>query len=436
MIIGVFVPNDSLKHLQTLLDPYKNITFEFFSYEYLDEVKELYQKNTNYLDGYFFSGLLSYTVIRESFGEFDKPVTYLKISEADFYKKLFEIKMNYPDFELNKVFIDFHVENKKIEDFIKSLSTNQRPLTLREEDIFITDDAYERIFTFHSRLHETNKIDWSFTRFANILDLLRNNNYKFHYFEISNETVHHTLMNLINEINLHVLQENQIVCGYLTINNVTEEIKEIKLLNLHSLLLNYNYKNANQLVIKKENGGFELITNHSALQSMTNDLSSCSLLHYLSSYFEESIHIGWGIGKTFIQAQLNAKQACDYSINNQLSNTFIVKGDNTIIGPLIGIENKENSPNILANTEKLEKLQTSLHMTRDKLNKILLAFYKFDQSQITSSQFAEAIGLSIRSANRILKEAEEKSLVIAEDDTQSGLQGRPRKIYRLNRNLL
>lgn len=437
MNIGVFVPNNqSLHRLQNLLKTYKNVSFTFYAYENLAELKEMYRSNYRWLDGYFFSGLFTYLVIKQAFEKFEKPVAYVRISEADFYKRLFEIQTKHPEINLSKVLIDFHLENDKVTEFIETQSDDHRPEKIKRKDIYISDDSYERIFNIHRSLHQSGKIEWSFTRFANITHLLEEHKYKYFYFTISNETIHHTLMKLIDEINMQVLQENQIVCGYLSLENVAEHEKEIKKLNLHSLLLDFTHKKMNQLMIHHASDGFELVTNYAVLQQMTADFRLCSLMHYLSSYFKETVHIGWGTGKTFIQAKTNAKQGWQFSVNNEMNSTYIVKDDGIVVGPLLGKEMTEDDAQILADHNVLKKLQLTLKMTRDKLNKIFLAFYQVDTPYITSNQFAEAVGLSVRSANRILKEAEEKNLVLSTYDTDSGLQGRPRKLYELNKEML
>lgn len=435
MIIGVFVPDHSADSFQQLLRTYKNVQFEFYSYQKLEEVINAYEKNAPFLDGYFFSGALSYRIIEEKFGNFDKPVTFLKISEADFYKKLFHIILDNPTLTLSRVFLDFHFESKEIANFVENLPPNQRPLLISNEENILTEDVYERLFDTHEQLYTSGKIDLSFTRFANIVDHLEEKNYPYYYFDISKETIHHTLMNLITEINLNVLKENQIACGYLKINLASDDVKEIKLLNLHSLLLDFNHKHQNQLVIRKVNDVFEITTNYNTIEQLTNNFSACSLLHDISLFIKEPIHIGWGIGKSLIQAQTNAKKACDYSINNHISSTYIAENDNKLIGPLVGGPLENYVDVNLLEKNHLEQLQQKLDMTRDKLHKIILAFTQAGNNQVSSAFFAESLGISIRSANRILKEAEEKGLVIAELDTDSGLQGRPKKIYHLNRDV-
>lgn len=84
----------------------------------------------------------------------------------------------------------------------------------------------------------------------------------------------------------------------------------------------------------------------------------------------------------------------------------------------------------------MDTLKERLNMSNDRIHKVLLAFDQVNLKELTSSDFASLLQISDRSANRILKEAEENGLVTVKDDRESGLQGRPRKFYVLNEGLL
>ncbi|HLS35267.1 MAG TPA: hypothetical protein VK061_03410 [Bacillota bacterium] len=437
MHIGVFTALDNKERLKKLLETFEDVTFEFFPYEKVEEVTESFEKNARFLDGYLFSGYLSYWLIKDLFGKFDKPVVYLKMSDADFYKKLIYIMMRDRDIDLSRVFIDFHAESEAIADYINSLPEENRPLIAEDEHVYASDDVYERASKMHKEFHDDGKVDISFTRLANIIPQLEEHEIPYHYFDISDETIIETIEDLMNDVHIHLLQDNQIVSGAVKVRVDNEDLKEVRMLNLHSALLDYNYRDNHELIIHERDDYFEVMTNYMELEMLTNNFQSCSLLHFLQQKLSDSIHIGWGVGKTFAQARVNAQMACDYSYNNNVGSTYIIKNEERMIGPLVG---KRHIPHAtdssLVSLAEIEKLTEKLDMTRDKLNKIFLSFNRVENDYISSSLFAETVGLSVRSANRILKEAEEKRLVIGMVDSSSGLQGRPRKLYRLNRDVL
>src|SRR5690625_1373156 len=125
MNIGVFVPNYIAERMKSLLKDYPHVKFRFFVYKELKEVNDFYEKNIHFLDGVLFSGLLAHMLVKEKFGEFTKPVTYLKLSDADFYKKLFHMTLDRPNIDFSKVFIDFHAESKEVQNFIEQFPENQ-----------------------------------------------------------------------------------------------------------------------------------------------------------------------------------------------------------------------------------------------------------------------------------------------------------------------
>src|SRR5690625_1769346 len=247
MNISVFVPNYRADRLQQLLNPYKNVQFEFFRYDDIEEVLQAYETDAHFLDGYLFSGVLSYRMVKERFGDFEKPVAFLKNSESDFFKRIFHIMLDHPNIDLSRVFIDFDRESTHLQDFIQSLPAHQRPQVIENEPETIDNDVYQYIFRIHKQMHEANQVDLSLTRFANIVDWLEAESYPYYYFEMSSETIHDTLTKLIQEINFHTLKDNQIVCGYLKMENMPADVKEIKLLNLHSSLLDYSRKHHHQI---------------------------------------------------------------------------------------------------------------------------------------------------------------------------------------------
>src|SRR5699024_1821809 len=104
------------------------------------------------LDGVLFSGLLAHMLVQETFGEFTKPVTYLKMSDADFYKKMFHLTLKNPEIDFSKVFIDFHIESKEVQQFIEEFPENNRPHVVSDDEIYITNDAYERLLNIHHNL--------------------------------------------------------------------------------------------------------------------------------------------------------------------------------------------------------------------------------------------------------------------------------------------
>ncbi|WOV88164.1 hypothetical protein QWT69_03290 [Sporosarcina oncorhynchi] len=436
MNIGIFLPHFSLNRIQHILREYNEVNFHYYPYQTIEDLKAVYQANKDHLDAYFFSGQLAYMTALSDGETYPKPAYYMKMSEADFYRKLFKILLEHPHLDLSRVFIDFYQESEIIQRFVEELPVDKRPIITKDLTEYSMDDIYNESIKYHEKLHASGKIDWSFTRFVNTLEDFDNKGINYFHFEISDETIIQTANEMINAVRIDHLKSNQIVYGYLTFEFDNASLLESKFLAIHSKLLEYNYHMKNQLIIDASKNYFEITTNRSVLENMTNNFASCDLLPYLSKEDSTIFHLGWGTGRNFTEAQINAKRASRISESNQLSSTYILLEDEQLVGPLTGAQHNETPARQLLKMVSMDTLRERLNMSNDRIHKVLLAFDQVNLKELTSSDFASLLQISDRSANRILKEAEENGLVTVKDDRESGLQGRPRKFYVLNEGLL
>lgn len=436
MNIGIFLPNFSLTRVQRILNVYNNeVNFHYYPYQTIEDLKVAFQENKEKLDAYFFSGQLAYMTAIADGETYTKPALYLTMSEADFYKKMFHILLEHPDLDLSRVFIDFYSESQVIQNFVEELPVDKRPIIAKDLGNYSLDNIYKESQKLHEALHTSGEIDWSFTRLANTLEDFEKKGINHFYFEISDETIQQAANELISTVRMNSLKSNQIVYGYLTFKFDNPDLLESKFLSIHSLLLEYNYHTNNQLIIDASKNYFEITTNYSVLEKMTNGFTSCGLLPYLTKEDVTIFHLGWGTGTNFTEAQINAKRASRISESNQLSSTYILQEDEQLIGPLTGVQHDQNPTRQLLKKISIDTLQERFNMSNDRVNKVLLAFDQVNLKELTSSDFASLLQMSPRSANRILKEAEENGLVTVKNDRESGLQGRPRKLYVLKEDL-
>lgn len=347
---------------------------------------------------------------------------------------MFEMVIDHPSMDLKKVLIDFHLENEKIAAYLQAMPADIRPELLDEREVTVNDNIYERIFMKHKALHDNGLIDWSFTRFANLAARFDQEGYPYVYFDIARERVHEALIDLTTEIRLMKMKENRIVLGCLKLGLQDEEKLEMRALHVQSLLLEYAMTMQNRLVIRKNGKVFEITTDYKTLLDVTDHFKGCALIRHLSGYIDEQVSLGWGIGSSIIQARANSSEACAFAGNHPASATYIKEHEGQIIGPLLpGSHGMDVNQPAYYHPEKVNELQERFEMTRDKVNKVIVAFERIGERQVSSEAFAEALNLTVRSANRILKEAAEKGFVSVVVDTDSGLQGRPKKRYELNR---
>lgn len=437
MNIAVFLPDYHAQRLAQYLPKHSGVEYFFRTYTTLEELTTEFLACKERADAFLFSGLLSYTHLKEQLLKVDQPVTYLKLTDAEFYKKLLLIKLQHPSLDFSRVLLDFNEESESISKFIQSLPLNQRPITPSGE-LIVSRSIYQEGIEQHIQFHKENKVDYSFTRLVNILPELERNNIPHYYFELSQESIEQQTNQLIEAVHLKKLEDNQIVIGYLNCQIENPALMESELLFMHSLLLKYQHQFRHILTIDRENNRFQLTTNAALLQEMTDCYSSCALNSFLSEHFTNTFHIGWGLGDTYRQAEIHSKRALEHANNQVVSTTFICQDGQHMIGPLRR-RDEINDQKIIKRwmePSHMKELRKKVTLSEDRFNKLILAFHETGSEELSSAEFAEALKINVRSANRILSEAEKEQLVVSRFEKSSGFQGRPRKIYSLNQDFL
>ena len=431
MKIGVFVPVEQRERIETMLvQQHKDTaTFYFYPYYEVEEVAAQFLAVQQMVDGLLFSGYVSYKTVVQSQLDISVPYRYFQLSAEDFYKQLLEIVIENRRFELQHTVLDFAAESKKIQEWIEALPIAHRPYLLEKDENDFGDNVYEEVFQFHTDMIQSKRAKYVFTRFANIIPMLEKANIPYVYFEISTETLRNIVHDLFAQIEHEHLRNNQIVYGYVKIKPSNKQKKRIEELKIHAALLEFQMEQYPQLFVRDALEGFELNTTYETLVSLTNHFNACALLNELVKQRGE-IHIGWGVGRTISEAQMNAKNALDYSLHNDFSSTYI-QHEEELIGPLLYKETTLHSNELLRQSEQWQKDD---RLTRDQLNKVLYAFSTVDYTKLTSQQFATALNVTVRTANRILKSAVEVNLVRVEEE--KGKVGRPANVYYFNAHYL
>lgn len=429
--IGVFVPVDQRERMEKMLvtQHKERAAFYFYPYYEVKEVIAQFPKVQQMVDGILFSGYVSYKTVIQANLDIRIPYRYFQLSAEDFYKQLLQIMIENRHFELRHTVIDFSAESEKIQEWIKNLPDNYRPSILTKDENEFGDTVYEEVFQFHLDTIRSKRAQYVFTRFANIIPMLEKANIPYVYFEISPETMQNIVHDLFSQIEHEHLRNNQIVYGYVKVKPSHKQKKRIEELKIHAALLEFQMEQYPQLFVRDALEGFELNTTYETLVSLTNHFNACALLNELVKQRGE-IHIGWGVGRTISEAQMNAKNALDYSLHNDFSSTYI-QHEEELLGPLLYQEKMLHSNELLKRSEQWQKDD---RLTRDQLNKVLYAFSTVDYTKLTSQQFATALNVTVRTANRILKSAVEVNLVRVEEE--KGKVGRPANVYYFNAHYL
>lgn len=391
--------------------------FIYLPYEQPSQILTLFKENEYKVDGFLLSGIYTQSVLTKELRTIETPHTYLDISEADFYQTLFNLSRK-KGLDLSRVIIDFlNIENNFM-GINQLLAEEERPYIYSNQFTdYLHNEVYSQLIDFHVELWERGKVDLSITRMSNVVTELRSRGIQTLFVFPSAESIQRSLQMLIQEIEKEKLENNQTVVGYISCLS-----KEVGLLCM-SLIKQFRHKRGYSLLLHNNDSEIEIITTFGELKRLTNQFTSCSLSNYLNELMDETIHVGWGTGKSLLQARTHAVAA-----SKQERGSYVLT-ETDLIGPMQGDEKPATINRELSAGGELIQISEQSGLTILQLQKIQAVLKRAETNVISSEELAFHLGVTIRSANRLLKKLEEAKLAEVSQKKQERLRGRPKKIY-------
>lgn len=422
MIIGVIGPEDSLKNIMQIeheLD--SDIKLKYYpAFTVRDTLQVLDECQSN-SDGVLFTGRAVYD-IAVSKGNTYKPHNYIVHDTSSVY---FTLLKNYQNKPIPKR-VSSDARDVYVAQDMLSLIGIEEYYVLKYKSHY-TEDIY---INFHLKNWNAGIIDVIFTSFSPVYEYFSKKNIPvcrlFTTFSAMRSAVVHLSMQIKNyhesnaKIAVQIIRlRNEKTSEILYFDESSTMLKlQHAFLNWVSLVNGIMIPNGNELMIFSNKGS---ILDTEAKNHLFEILSSTDI----------SVFSGIGIGATPIDAEYKARKALTHS-NSQKHNTcFILHDDGVIEGPLLH-ENylKYSLHNI---DEKIKKITEETGINISHIKKLQSIMTIHDINIFTSKDLAEYMGISERSASRILKQLlQTKKAEVVNKETLSSGGGRPRNMIKIN----
>lgn len=154
----------------------------------------------------------------------------------------------------------------------------------------------------------------------------------------------------------------------------------------------------------------------------------------LLSRFKEELHInctiGVGFGINANDSGRHAKQALYQANENGPNLCYIVREDNSVIGPIdtTVFINYEQYPLVITDLRLLERAEKA-GMSASYISKLMGRIMKHQKFIYTAEELAQTLNITLRSANRILLKWLDAGLVDIIGEEKVAHRGRPKRIY-------
>ncbi|MBU5438708.1 hypothetical protein KQI42_11840 [Tissierella sp. MSJ-40] len=425
MKIAVVGYGDSVDKTLYVADKYyNNIDFVCFTVGEIDSCEDILEKCEKEVDGIIFTGQ-GFNVEVKKYGKLTKPFLCIPREGSCLMKTLWNIKDHYRD--VKKVSIDI-LEEPLVHDIFQEFR-------IEFEEIFVfpfdEDEKESKYKEWHEKLLEQDKIDLAMTSFGSIYGDFKQRGLPVARIEITTPVIKNSIDILIQLIETKKLGAAQIGIQIIELNLSNEKANHyvsLKKKNLvESKLIEYLPLVQGSLV---RGVGSEYII-FSTRGALENEKAQNYFLELMKDLSKEKliIYSGTGYGTTAFHGDNNARTALQKAKEHKESSYYIVYEDESIKGPIGEIEGY--SYNLMIKDKNLNKIAEEVGISPTYLSKII-AHMEISQKEIFEAKsLSEFLGVSERSARRILKKFLDSGYGEKVTSVQYNNVGRPTQFIKI-----
>ncbi len=411
-------------------------SYEIFVYKTFRDIPEIYRRIPNDVVGVLTSGSFPARVIQLSYPHTNRVIMPFNTDDAAICQLFFRLLDENRFLKFERIYADvvemFGIDLKTylMHDFSTPLSitTNQIVYEKGLEELFQIE---EREYQKHLKLWQSGTIDLCVTRFSSIVERLIEQGVPVYFPFPSIGYLRDICLKLFNEIEYRKMQDNSSAIISIAVagedGSVTGVSVEYQLLALQAALMEYMGADSQDYFIGRNTAGIEILTSRRYMEKITEHYSLCKLSRHLEMNFQ--INIGYGVGQDLQQARMNAKRALEKASESMGGASFVAEDEGIIPKRLIRVPKKNASALLIQKTET-EAETKKMTVPEYKIREVLKVTEEMNEGQITSQELSEKLGITKRSANRILSAMEEQGVLEISGTRATSVKGRPERIYR------
>ncbi|MGG1573074.1 hypothetical protein [Fictibacillus sp. NRS-1165] len=426
IVIGIVAPEVISRRIRKVIKAFPTFTPVFQVSDDLPDAVSLIKELTEKTDVLLFSGYEEYKLARDHI-EFSVPAHYIPLKASGLYGALFRLMRRLP--EVRGISADT-LSEQEVSKVLSEVNERLDVLPVEEDRVFQTRD---QMINLHRQLFETRKTQAALTGSKVISDEL-------HALGIPNEWVVPTAEDIINSLERALLsckkrqnKDSQVVMGRIRIIQVqglecelTGHRIQKKKTRIRRMIREYAEALEGHLIAIEEDE-FLFVTTRGIFERVSEGYKSMPLLKALKGDNQLSLSVGVGFGLCAKDAGNHAWMALRQSMQFGSNQCYIVREDKSVIGPVemsspLIYSLSVTDPALLHRAEKTG-------MTATYLTKMMAQIKRTERITYTAQEIAAILGLTIRSAHRILLQCLDAGLIKIVGEEKLSSKGRPRQVY-------
>ena len=425
--VGI-IANDTIK--TKILDALKEADYrdvELYPrwYSHQNESVTLARDLNQKTDVILFSGPVPYFLAKKE-GVLTVPADYVSFDDVSLMKGFFELQIMGVD--LSTISIDTITDSTIIR-VCKELNISYKRMKIKP----LTEENVDEDFTqFHAEHFLKGNTTFALTCRTIVYDELTKRDIPCHHLLWTNASIINAFNRLINSYQRSRYRGAQIAIGLIKVKTpaiVQERILHSRRnhIEIQQRLLNCSEQLKAGLTELGE-GLYVFYTTYGVLKQVTKSFTEFPDLTELKQ-FNVSFYIGIGTGDTVSVAEEGARKALMKAEKEGDGHVFIIIDNANLIGPI-----GQTTGRLIVRTEspKLRMLAKEIGITATSLAKMIQLVREEGRHTFSAEQLAAEIGLSTRSARRIITHLMRRGLAEAIGEEALFAQGRPKRIYRIH----
>lgn len=429
--LAVVGPSDSVKLICEVAKE-RSETLQVFPIIYQDasEVPDILKQYEKEVDFWLFSGKAPYWYAVNSQNTL-KPLYHIPHTGSSLYRVLIQMAEN-EKLSMNNISFDSFYK-KEIEEAFTDISPYIPNFYLFDYDGAMSADV---VTQYHYDLWKSGKTQVAITCFLSSYLSLKNLGVPTFRIWPTRDNIRTMLTIATSKAEASHFKDSQIAIQHISIDGYADFVREATStyaarrveLKLYELLLTYT-EAVEGSIVQHGYGQYTIYSTRGIVEQLTDHFTVLPILDDITCKLTIGVNGGIGFGSTAHAADENAHTALGLAKRAGKSKWMVVLDDKTVFGPLNSATHLQYS--LRTDDQSLRSLAAKLKISVTTVNRIAAIYNKLDQETISAEDFASYLGVTSRSARRLLSSMVEQHFAEVTGEEGSG-KGRPRKLYHIH----
>lgn len=397
-------------------------------YKSESEIYSIVKQNEPSIDVLLCVDPLSYQLITH-YPLFNKPIFLIRYSGSALYKVLAEQAVRGDSW--SGASFD-SLPQKEVEESFQEIGL--------KKDLFFAPNIelnrVEGLVQYHMNLLKSGKANLAMTCIQLVEASLKEKKYDVYRVTPTVEAINTALEQIENYIKHEKLVQSQLSIGFLIIEELTQgqrpqEEKERSREIINKILKEFSRKT--QATTQWVNDSMvQIVTTKGVVENGILVHKKPEILAELHRQLKWTGKMGIGLGRTANETMQNAKKALNYSLKKSGPQCYILQEEGQLIGPLGGSQQLHYSHRELDQDTIQAARKAGLSVA--SINRIFSLLDSIGTKNVSASDLADGLEITLRSARRLLKTLEDAGLARVVGEEQPVGRGRPRQVYAIQKN--